>query len=391
MKDQSGKALRVCMFTSVHHPDDVRVFHREACTLADAGHEVTLLVHADFDRAVRQGVELVGLKKPRSRAQRLISGWRFYLMSRRLKADVYHFHDFELLPWGWLLKRTATARVLYDCHENHPETVLERAWLPEKIKPALSRLVRWVEPLLARSLDAVICVVPDQAQRLQRAGCKTVLIRNFPRLEKFAAPAVQLREEQLIYLGGLGMARGARLLVDIMQALKISHPQVRLICLGPFNESWVEAEIKEYARQRQVNSCIHFLPRVPHDAVAEHLRRSRIGLIPWQPVPQMLKICYPNKVFEYMACGLPIVASDLPGLRHLIEPAGCGLLVKPDDVHAHVQAIRHLLDHPRQAQEMGERGIVYVSDHYSWRQESIQLRTLYDRIGKAERTEDICC
>lgn len=382
MSRPPAQGLRVCMFSTVHNPDDVRVFHREARTLAAAGHRVVLLVHADGAKAVRQGVEIIGVKKPGRRWRRILNGWHFYRMARRLNAEVYHFHDFELLPWGWLLKKSGAARVIYDCHENHPETILERAWLPAWLKPALARLVAFIEPRLARPLDAVLCVVPDQQQRLQRAGCRTLLVRNYPRLELFVRPAPSRQEAEIIYLGGLSVARGARLLVDIMQALRQRHPRIRLLCLGPFNEPEVERKVRAYARQRQVDGCMAFLPRVAHEQVAGFLHRARVGLIPWQPVPQMLKMCYPNKVFEYMACGLPVVASDLPGLRQLIEPAQCGILVRAEEAPAHAAAIATLLDDPDAAREMGERGRVFAQAHYAWRQEANVLLDCYEAMRR---------
>jgi glycosyltransferase involved in cell wall biosynthesis len=370
------------MFTSVHRPDDVRVFHREARSLADAGYEVILLAHADFASDKRQGVLIYGLKKPHGRWQRLLSGWRFFLHCRNIKADVYHFHDFELLPVGWLLKKTNAGHVVYDCHENHPETVLERAWLPDWIKPALSRLVAWIEPAMARSLDAVICVVPDQQNRLTQKGCKTILVRNYPRLEDMPSPPDEEKAQEIIYLGGLSIARGALVLVDIMCELRVSHPLVRLICLGPFNEPRVEEKVRQYARDRKVDALIDFLPLTPHEAVFDFLYRARVGLIPWQPVPQMLKMCYPNKIFEYMACGLPIVSSDLPGLRQLITPSGCGLLVDPSDARGHAKAIAHLLKHPAKAEQMGALGRDYVHKQYTWHQESQVLLRLYQSFSE---------
>jgi len=377
------RPLRVCILTSVHRPDDVRVFHRQARSLAEAGHQVTLLVHAPFARAERGGVHLVGLTPPAHRRQRLFTSWRFLRAALQQKAEVYHFHDLELLPVGLLLKIRTRKPVIYDCHENYPEAIRERAWLPEWLKPVLARLAAWLEPALARHLDAVVCVVPDQEERLRRRGCRTVMVRNFPRLEIFSRPQPAARSNELLYLGGLSIPRGARMLVEIMAALRTSYPQLRLICLGPFNEAHVRAEVLELVRARNLEEAITYIPLVPHEEVAEWLYRARIGLVPWQPHPQLLKLCYPNKVFEYMACGLPIVASDLPGLRELIAPAGCGLLVTPDKVEAHVAAIRRLLDHPDAAAAMGVAGAAFAQSFYSWESERHTLLQLYDELGPA--------
>lgn len=377
---------RICIFTTVHRPYDVRVFHRQARSLAEAGYAVTLLAHAPFQQERRDGVEVIGMPPPRHRGQRLLASWRFLRAALRRRADLYHFHDLELLPAGVLLKIWSRRAVVYDCHENYPEAVRERAWLPGWLKPLLAALVAWLEPALARHLDAVVCVVPDQEERLRRRGCRTVMVRNFPRLEIFAAPPAAARGGEIIYLGGLSIARGALMLVDIMAALRPRHPGLRLVCLGPFNEPHVRDRVLDYARQQEVAGVIDYLAMVPHEEVARYLYRASIGLVPWQPHPQLLKLCYPNKVFEYMACGLPIVASDLPGLRDLIAPAGCGRLVRADATAAHVEAICELIENPPLARQLGEAGAAYARAHYSWEVERRRLLELYAELLPAARS-----
>ena len=165
--------MKVCVFTTVHRPYDVRVFHRECRTLAEAGHQVTLLAHADFVQEEKFGVTVKGIARPSNRFLRLLSGLKFSYRCFKEKADIYHFHDFELLPSGLLLKWFTRKKVFYDCHENYPEAVYERAWLPEKLKPVLSKIVGFIEPLMARQLDCVVCVVPDQQQRFEKNRCSS--------------------------------------------------------------------------------------------------------------------------------------------------------------------------------------------------------------------------
>ncbi len=375
--------MKVCIFTSVHKPDDVRVFHREAVTLAAAGHDVTLLAPADFNLDKKNGVIIKGIPRPKSRFERITGLLRFYQLCKNEQCDVYHFHDFELLLIGWLLKKRLQKSVIYDCHENYPETAYERVWLPAWIRPLFSRFIAWLEPTLARTLDAVVCVVPDQQARLQQAGCNTVLIRNLPRLEVFEK-AWQSRSTplpQIIYLGGLSEVRGAFTLVDIMVELKKTHPHIRLLCLGSFNEPTVEAAVKQYAQRCLVADVIEYRPPIPHEQVAKVLTASRIGLIPWQPSLQTTKMVYPNKVFEYMACGLPVVASDLPSLIYIIEKAQAGLVVAAQDSQAHCEAIRCLLDRPEEAKRLGENGRRFVFEQHNWQSEAMKLTALYDSLA----------
>ncbi len=372
--------MKVCVFTTVHRPFDVRVFHKQACSLAKGGHEVTLLAHADFEREERFGVLVKGVKRPSNRFFRLLNVFRFASLCLKEKADVYHFHDFELLPVGVFLKWITRKRVIYDCHENFPEAVYERVWYPNWLKPLLSRFIAFIEPAMAKKLDAVVCVVPDQQKRFDDKGCKTIMVRNLPKLDQFdKALAKNLpRQNRLIYLGGLTIVRGARVLVDMMAELHKTHPDVKLLLLGPFNEPHVETETKAYIQEKNLDSVIEHINFVPHEEVPEYLAQSKIGLIPWQKNQQMLRMIFPNKVFEYMACALPVIASNLPSLVRIFGESQSGLVVGSDDIKAYAQAAASLLDDPARLIEMGEQGRAYCKSTYNWELDAATLLSLYE-------------
>jgi glycosyltransferase involved in cell wall biosynthesis len=376
--------MKVCIFTTVHRPFDVRVFHRQARTLARAGYDVTLLAHGDENKTV-QGIHVRTIARPKNRFFRLLSLFRFGFYCFREKANVYHFHDLECLPLGFLLKKVTGRAVIYDCHENYPETAYERVWYPDWVKPLLAKLIARFEPALAKQLDKVICVVADQKARFDAAGCDTALVRNVPRLEIFEQ-ALQIEapvQNRLIYLGGQSVARGARTLVDIMADLSETHPDIKLLCLGPFNEPLVEAETKAYVKHRGLDHTIEYINMVPHEKVPEYVTTSLIGLIPWQPHQQMLKMISPNKVFEYMACKIPIVASDLPSLKDIIVKSGAGVTVQADHVKAHADAIRKLLSDPDLCHQYAKQGHQYVQTHHNWDIEAQKLLGVYQHIEKA--------
>jgi glycosyltransferase involved in cell wall biosynthesis len=375
----SSRTPKVCIFTSVHRPFDVRVFHRQAKSLAAAGYAVTLWVHADFNIKHQDGVTLKGLSRPRNRLARLLNVIKLGRRCRSEDADVYHFHDLELLPVGVWLKIVTGKTVFYDCHENYPEAAYERAWYPDWLKPWLARFIAWIEPTLARRLDRIICVVPDQQERFLANGCSTELIRNLPRIEMFshAYNAHPPKKSRLIYLGGLSMVRGARILVDIMERIHQTHPHVKLLCVGPFNEPHVEREVKSRIVKKGLDDVIQHIPFVPHETVPDYLVRSLIGLIPWQPNQQMLRMVFPNKVFEYMSCGLPIVASNLPSLEHLLKRSDAGILAEPCDPDDHARAICRLLDNPDQARTLGHNGYRFVHADYNWNTEAKKLLRVY--------------
>jgi glycosyltransferase involved in cell wall biosynthesis len=170
------------------------------------------------------------------------------------------------------------------------------------------------------------------------------------------------------------------MLVEIMRELARQGRDVRLVAIGSFNEQKVKADVLSYARQQGVAEAIEFVDYRPHREIPYELVTSRVALVPWQRNEQTMRMFFPNKIFEYMACGLPIVASDLPSLRQVIGQARCGLLVAPDDARAHAQAIAYLLDHPEEAKRMGLQGRKTVHALYRWENEEARLLELYRQL-----------
>lgn len=119
---------------------------------------------------------------------------------------------------------------------------------------------------------------------------------------------------------------------------------------------------------------------VPHDELGAWIRRGRIGLIPGQVSAQNMTPFVPTKLFEYLACGLPVVAGDLPSIRRFHAAADWGVLVEPADVNGYARAVGHLLDHPQEAQELGQRGREVVEHCFNWEVEAQKLLDLYVRV-----------
>ncbi len=388
-ENYSKKHISVCHFSTVHKPFDVRIYHREAISLSSAGYKIILLTHAPFRKKNLNGVMIMGVPIPTNRWKRFLDVFKFYFYCRRIGANIFQFHDLELLPVGYLLKISTGAKVIYDCHENYRVAAFERVWYPKWWMPLISLLIAKIEPFLARRLAHVICVVPEQQKYFQAHGCHTSLIRNLPRLANFSQPnnSQIARQEQLVYLGGLSIARGAKVMVEIMAMLRESYPHIKLLCLGAFNEPFVEEHVREYAKNRAVDDIIEFHPPVPHEEVPIFLYRSKVAILPWQPNPQMDMSCYPNKVFEYWACGLPIVASDLPGLRPLLSECGGAILVPPNQPEEFVNAILYLLNNPNIARTLGEQGRKIVYEKFNWEKEEKKLLNLYDNLAKLSKVE----
>lgn len=366
---------KVVHLTSVHPTFDVRIFHKECRSLADAGFEVVLIAPGERDTA-RDGVRIRAVPMPRSRQDRMVrTTCQVFLAARDEDADVYHFHDPELIPVGLALKLLGK-RVVYDVHENYPKTIMSKAYVPPVLRRTVAGLANLVELLVAAGADATVAAVPHIGARFP--AYKTVVVQNFPvraELEALARTPYAGRPATVAYVGGIARVRGIVEAVAAMGELPDDVPAV-LRLAGEFRPAGLLAEVAAMPGWRRVDH----LGWLSRDRIVEVLAEARVGLVTLYPEPNYLE-SYPIKMFEYMAAGVPLVASDFPLWREIVDGAGCGLLVDPMDPRAIAAAIRYLLAHPDEAEAMGRRGREAVWSSYTWDVQARKLVGLYRQLA----------
>jgi glycosyltransferase involved in cell wall biosynthesis len=291
---------------------------------------------------------------------------------------VYHLHDPELLLVGIALKLLARASVVYDVHEDYPLQVLAKSWIPRSLRPVVAGLVRFLEPLAARQFDAVVTAGEDIARRFHK---KASIIHNYPILyhDGNGAPPLRLAREclALIYIGGISRERGA---IEMIKAMRLLPDSVTLTLVGRFSDPSLQEQVESMSGARRVR----FLGWLPQREVQVHLGKADVGLVCFHPSPNHM---FPrsNKLFEYMEAGLPVVASDFPLWRAIIEEVGCGLLVDPQDPGAIASAISRLRDSPEERKRMGDNGRKAVLERYNWEREGAILLELYEELVSEHR------
>jgi glycosyltransferase involved in cell wall biosynthesis len=367
---------KVVHVSSVHPANDVRILFRECSSLAAAGYDVTLIAKAS-EHVRRNGVEIMNVRKRHGgRLGRWIFTGRDTLVTAwRCGADVYHFHDPELMFAGGLL-RLLGSKVIYDVHEDVPKQILSKAWIPRLLRKPLSLGVKVLEAFMARFVySGIVAATPDIARRFPWG--KTCEVQNFPALDELSTPssALPISERPLtaVYVGGLTRVRGILELVRSMEEVETAGAQ--LVLLGAFPDKTFEQEVRKHRGWGRVD----FAGWQDRAGVAAHLARARVGLVTLYPEPNYLS-AYPIKMFEYMSVGLPLIASDFPLWRSIVERFHCGLLVDPQDPKAIARAIDWVFTHPREAERMGERGRQAVETTYNWANEEKKLISFYKHL-----------
>ncbi len=366
---------KTCFLTTVYpSPLEPRMFYREARTLAAAGCEVVFICQHTAAETI-DGIRIVPLRKPRNRLDRMTrlmaSAVRKAIAER---ADVYHIHSPELLVAGLLL-RLIGKKVIYDAHEAFREKMHSKAWIPAPLRGVVSRVALALERIAVGWCDAVVTADSFVAGQF-RPGTATV-VANFPVLATVeAARRIRARTPRrsgriVAYLGVLTKERG---LYRMLEAVERCPDEVRLLLMGRFVTAEEEARVR--ACRRAV--CLGMLPL--DEALAE-VMGADVGMALFEPVPGLYYAGEnTNKLFEYMACGVPVIASRFPNLQRFVDTHACGLSVDPMSTDEVVAALGRVLDDTDFATRLGANGRRAVEEIYNWEREGEKLVGIYRRL-----------
>ncbi len=367
--------MKVAHLSSAHPAFDIRIFQKECRALAQAGHDVTFVVPHDEDAVVDE-VRILAVPRPTSRKARMTRTVSDVMRAAlALQADAYHLHDPELLFAAPLLKASG-ARVVYDVHEDLPGQIVSKHWIPTWLRAPMSGVAATVEFLLARSvLDRIVAATPAIASRFPMQ--KTHVVQNFPILGELAATNSEPhanRPREAAYVGGITVARG---LIEMVEAMThLSDLGARLRLAGHF----APKTLGNRARALPGWASVDFLGQQSRTEIAALLGRSRVGLVLFHPEPNHVR-AQPNKLFEYMSAGLPVIASDFPLWREIVVGSQCGLVVDPRDPRAIAAGIRTVLLDPELGEEMAHAGQQAIEKKYNWAVEARVLVSAYEAMA----------
>lgn len=353
----------VVMLTTVHRATDGRIFHREAKTLADAGLRVCIVgPNPSSEDPGTVSFELLGT--PKTRIKRLKQGWELLKRSLRFRAKLYIFHDPELFGVGLLLAILGR-KVIYDCHENLPMQILQKEWMPRPLRWVLVPAIWMAEWVGARLLAGVIVARDKMFNRFPRG--KTVLVRNFPRPEAVRILSqgipVHQRRNIVLYSGGISRVRGIAELVDAFRGDELRDAEL-----------WLAGEFDDKVFQEELLGALPANARwvgwkAPTE-VLELYQHAKLGALLLYPTPSH-RHSLPVKLFEYLAAGLPVLATNLPEFADSLN--GCGTLVDPRDSKQIRSAIVRFFSCAPEIARMSAEARRRAASLYPWEPEGRRL------------------
>lgn len=361
---------KVAHLTSVHTPSDPRIAFRECGTLAQAGYDVVLIA-AGSVKGLPAGVRYRGVPLPRNRMERMTRTiWHVFRAALDERADVYHFHDPELMFVGLALRLTG-ARVVFDVHEDIPLDIVCKTWIPRFLRGPVSAASVVALRLLHRGYSAVVAATPSIARHF--VDRNTVVVCNYPSIDELpkAGGDFRTRPESAVYLGHITELRGIVEMVGAMGSRRLGE-RIRLSLAGAFESEELEHEVRAMPGWRRVD----FSGWCHRSEVEQLLSSARVGLLILRPTASF-EDSMPTKLYEYLGAGLPVIVSDFLRCSALVREFDCGLVVDPFDTDAIAAAITQLVNDPARAQAMGERGRRVVNERYQWTTEGNKLQELY--------------
>ncbi len=381
MIENSTNQTKVCHVTSVHLRYDVRIFHKECKSLANNGFDVTLLVNDNLQNEAIDGVKVVSTQmKPKNRYERMVkSKKKIKTLMIEIDADIYHFHDPELLPEAaWIRKKGK--KVIFDFHEDVTELIFFKNWIPKSFRKIIARGYKLYESQKIVKFDALVSVTPKFVKRLSKYNDKTYMVTNFPSLMN-AVNKMNYRGEQvnICFAGGISSEWNHGNIIEAIEDI----PNLKYILAGRGPQKYLEG-LKTLSGWEKVN----YLGVIPHEEVLEVYKQSVVGMTLLDYNTQVGKegTLGNTKIFEFMQAGLPVICSKNRIWEGIINKYECGIAVNPDNILEIREAIKKLILNPDYAIELGKNGQEAVRFEYNWKtQEKVLLemyQELFDEIGE---------
>lgn len=368
---------KVCHLTSVHPPYDIRIFHKQCRSLQDFGYGVTLIAPVN-EAVTKDDINIIPIRLPKSRLKRLlIVNFRMFRLAYKTKAELFHFHDPELLFCGMFL-RILGKKVIFDIHENVRLSFKSKQWLPNWLTPFVQFFYFVFEYFALLFFNALILAEDSYLKYYPKK--KSTVVLNYPLLNKQFTKDSHLNDKlNLIYIGGVMETRGLWPMLNLANFLKQQNISFSLKIIGEVYYESDSIAIEKYIEDNALQGLVEIVGKVPFNEVAGYLSKSDIGLALLKPIPNY-KESLPTKIFEYMQFGIPVITNNFTLYKKYIEAPYTGICVDYDTFEAELPQVLDFLKDKEMLKQMGENGQQMVNEKWSWKTQEVKLIELYKKL-----------
>jgi len=361
----------------MHQWDDDRIYQRACLGLARNGHDVHLVATKPQEKVGESPVSFHWVPKRGGWKRRWYSSKYAIQLATRINAEVYHFHDPDLLPHVSKLKKALPhAVVVYDIHENYAGRF--QNWGLPKWLGSVFRRYEWS---VIRKINGYSVVSQSMNELFKKTGKPHVITRNstdVSRLQGLDLDSIQPFPVPTVYTSGTHSH--ARKCLQTVQAIKYVDSAVafQMMFAGRYSDTLKE-ELEEQAKQDGTGAILKLEGMLPWAENFQRTARACCGCVFYADNPNN-RVGIPNRLFEYMFCGLPVIVTAFPELEQIVEKTACGLVVDSESPQAIAEAISFLLDHPEQARQMGENGRIAIQSEYGYHIDLERLEAFYQSL-----------
>lgn len=297
----------------------------------------------------------------------------FYLLSHRCNLLVSN--DLDTLLANFVAHRIKRIPMVYDSHEYYTET-------PELLnRPMVQGFWQWIERMIFPQLTDII-TVNDSIARLyeEKYGKKLQVVRNIPRTFRHYKPKsrkeLDLPEDKRIIMmqgAGINIQRGAE---EAIEAIKMVKNAVLLIIGG----GDVIEKLRQLALKPELTGKVLFKPKMPYNDLMQHTLLADVGLTLDKDTNINYRYSLPNKLFDYIHAGIPVLASRLPEIAQIVEGYNIGMITESHDPAEIARILNRMLDDDS-VRLAWKENLAKAARELNWENEEKVLKTVYQKYA----------
>jgi glycosyltransferase involved in cell wall biosynthesis len=364
------KNKKIVILTSAHEPDDVRIYHKEIKSLMKIYSNITIIAPR-VERRIGNYNEKIELLTFQPRKSQFILNYfkplcEMYKIVKKKNPDILHCHEPDSLLVGYLCIRNhnLNCKLIYDCHEYHPEAISER--FPFFLNKIIDRLVFYFENFLAKRSDLIITVNEILVDKFKTFHKNVIKLPNYPCLETLQFEDFNKRPIEFIYIGLISAGRGIYKIIEAVKLLSERGHTFNILLMGRYSSDYLKQKVNYFINKNNLNSYFIFIDEIPFEEVYDYISKAKVGLLFLQPGINRYTIAEPIKLFEYLGNGLAVLANDYSMVKKIIDANDCGVTMDPTDVCAIANSMEEMILNPEKYHRKGLNGKKAILENYNW-------------------------